>query len=204
LLVVLAAGVWVGSILTFGLSAGSTFATVRDLQPSLTDPARPPEAPDFSEVIFDAGQPEYVAGRVVSGFTDRALLPISLAACVLLVVGVILAHIASRRAPWVRYALVVISIGLIAGALYATLMMEVAHGKMYMIAHQKPDPVDYQAHFREMFDGYHAIAERLFGLIGITQLALLSVTVMSPLPSTASPTSTSPHEEPTDPPPGDA
>ncbi|MEM6332948.1 MAG: hypothetical protein AAF823_06375 [Planctomycetota bacterium] len=181
LMVVLAAGVWLGSILTFGLSAGSTFGTVRALHPSLTDPTpgtRPADAPDFTDVPFDVGQPNYLAGRIVNELTGDVLVPVSIGCFVVMALGLAIRQTVARKIAWVSGGLGLVAVGCFAGAIYVQIEMAARHEKMY----DPRTPHESRQTLRSEFDNRHKTSERLFGVIALTQLALIAVVTLWPLP----------------------
>jgi hypothetical protein len=185
LLVCLAAGVWLGTILAFGLTAASTFGTIRDLAPSLTDPtpgARPADAPDFTDTIFDAGQPDYLAGRVVNGMTGNALMPVSIACLVALTLGLATRQAATGRVTWAGNALGFVAFGCFIGVLYANAKMNLEHTMLYDPTLDRTNDAKGRDITRSIFDFWHLVSERLFGVIALTQLALLGLTTLTPLP----------------------
>ncbi|MEM1208408.1 MAG: hypothetical protein AAGI54_03995 [Planctomycetota bacterium] len=174
-LVLIAAGVWLGTILSFGLSAAATFRTLRALHPTLTDPARPADAPGFADHPFDAGQPSFVAGSVVNALTVASLYPVSASAVVLIPVGLVLVRLGTGHHPWLRYSLAIVGLLIVPVVLGNDTAMARDRAAMDSRELTAPERADARADF----DAKHKLSERLFGVLALTQLTLIVATAFA-------------------------
>ncbi|MEM0914197.1 MAG: hypothetical protein AAGK09_06250 [Planctomycetota bacterium] len=186
LLVVLAAGFWLGVIVHFGLAAATTFYTVRSLHPSLTDPDRPADAKDFSGTAFDVGQPDFIAGTVINGVLNRGVMPISTACLAVVVVGLLLSQIARRRIAWVSDALALVILACLVASFINLEAIMVPYAEMY----DGSVAPAARAEARAVFDGMHKWSERLFGVIALCLVGLLAAAALAPHPTVSDPAAT--------------